>query len=68
MSVTFSILKWSSWLAASLMTGLILLLILIGGGPSDFSDWLFAMLWGGLLAFLGLLIHWVQKRMAGRGL
>ena len=68
MSVMFSILKWLSWLAASLMAGITLLLMLIGSGPSDFSDWLFAILWCGLLAFPGLLIHWVQKRIAGRGL
>lgn len=65
MGVIFTTLKWLSWLAASLMTGLILLLVLVGSGPSDFPDWLVAMSWCGLLALPGLLIHWIQKRMAG---
>jgi hypothetical protein len=64
MSVIFSILKWLSWLAAALMAGLILMLLIAGSGPSNYADWLFALLWCGLLAFPGLLIHWAQKRMA----
>ena len=62
--IIFSIVKVLSWLAALLMAGFILLLILFGKGPSNYSDWLFALLWWGLLSFPGILIHWVQKRLA----
>ena len=64
MRLIFSIVKLLFWLAALLMAGLILLLMLIGKGPSAYSDWLFALLWCGMLAFPGVLIHWVQKRSA----
>jgi len=64
MGILFDILKLLSWVAAGLLAGLFLMLAVIGKGPSGVTDWLFALLWCGLLAFPGLLIHWVRKSLA----
>ncbi len=56
--------KWLFWLGAACVLGLGLLLTLLGKGISGFSDALFLLLYAGVIAFPGILIHIVQQRMA----
>ena len=59
-----SVVKWLFWLGAAAVLGLGLLLTLIGKGVSGFSDALFILLYCGVIAFPGILIHIVQRQMA----
>jgi|GEM_PF-5342719 len=61
MKVMLNSLKWFSFLAASGFAGFILLLTLLGKGPSQIEDWLFALLWCLLLASPGFVIYKIQK-------
>ena len=63
MSAILSVVKWLFWLGAAGVLGLALLLTLIGKRVSEFSDALLVLLYCGVIAFPGVLVHIVQKRL-----